>query len=70
MVAPIHDRMPVILDRKHEDDWLDPQQHDTDFLATLLKPYPAEELEAYPVSRTVNNPANDVPQCVESVTSP
>jgi putative SOS response-associated peptidase YedK len=30
-------------------------------------PFPADEMEAYPVSRLVNGPANDVGECIERV---
>jgi putative SOS response-associated peptidase YedK len=62
-VAPIHDRMPVIL---HPDEfglWLDREVHEVEKLAGLLMPYPAERLEAYRVSTLVNSPANDSPAC-------
>ena len=36
-------------------------------LQSLLRPYPAEEMEAYPISTLVNNPRNDVEHCVERV---
>ena len=58
LVAPIHNRMPVILPRDAEEAWLDPHNHDPDFLTALLRPYPAEQLEAYPVSSAVNSIAN------------
>src|SRR5687767_360731 len=70
LVKEIHDRMVVILPREHYEQWLDPKERPSEELAKLLRPYPAEEMEAYPVSRTVNNPANEVPQCIESVTAP
>ncbi len=38
---------------------------DPERLLPLLKPYPSEEMEAYPVSTKVNNPANDGPECIE-----
>jgi putative SOS response-associated peptidase YedK len=57
LVAPIHDRMPVILHRVDEGRWLDPDLHDPAVLTPLLKPYPAAEMDAYPVSTRVNNPA-------------
>jgi putative SOS response-associated peptidase YedK len=59
LMAPIHTRMPVILSRAEEDLWLDPDTRDFDALLSLLDPYPAREMEAYPVSRLVNSPAND-----------
>ncbi|HEY8468706.1 MAG TPA: SOS response-associated peptidase [Longimicrobiales bacterium] len=64
-LRPIHDRMPVILDRGEREEWL---RSDTspERLRELLRPY-GGELEAYEVSRLVNSPANDVPACVEPV---
>ncbi|MFZ5832657.1 MAG: SOS response-associated peptidase [Planctomycetota bacterium] len=64
-VRPVHDRMPVILPEKLYDDWLDPAQHDTKRLLPLLKPYPSDDLEVYPVSTKVNRPGYDKPDCVE-----
>jgi putative SOS response-associated peptidase YedK len=64
-VKPIHDRMPVILDLDDYGTWLDPDQQDASRLKTLLKPYPAEKMEYWPVSRRVGNPANDDPALIE-----
>ena len=65
MVAPIHDRMPVILPESAYDLWLDPDVKDPRRLQPLLVPYPAEEMEAYPVGTLVNSPGNDVAACIE-----
>ena len=65
LVAPIHDRMPVIVKPDDFDRWLDPSVGAGD-VADLLKPYPAEEMEAGPVGLNVNNPANDDPSCAEA----
>ena len=46
LVAPVHDRMPVIPRREDEDKWLDPGEQDTGRLTALLQPYPAERMEA------------------------
>jgi len=62
VVAPIHKRMPVILPPTAYLAWLDPRLR-TDLLP-LLKPYPAEEMDAHPVSDLVNNPKNDRAECV------
>ncbi|WP_145947547.1 SOS response-associated peptidase [Paenibacillus sp. Y412MC10] len=67
LMAPIHDRMPVILRPEDEMAWLDRGQTDVNALQKLLVPYPAEEMEAYPVSRTVNSVKNDTPDCIERV---
>jgi putative SOS response-associated peptidase YedK len=67
VVAPLHNRMPVILHPEDYELWLDPDFDEKEPLSTLLKPYPAEAMEAYPVSRVVNSPSNNEPSCIESV---
>lgn len=59
LMAPIHDRMPVILRCEDEHRWLSQQPDPA--LTELLKPYPASEMEAYRVSTLVNSPYNDKP---------
>lgn len=66
-LAKIHDRMPVILGEEREwDRWLDPEV-ESDAVTDLLRPYPPEEMHAYPVSTYVNKPGNEGPECVEEV---
>ena len=64
LMETIHRRMPVILEPDAYDWWLDPSEQSSNQLDGLLKPYPAEEMEAYPVSRLVNRPSNDSPDCI------
>ena len=64
IISKFHHRMPVILPPENYLDWIDPAERSPDELGGLLKPYPAEEMEAYPVSRFVNNPRNNSPQCI------
>jgi putative SOS response-associated peptidase YedK len=45
LLRPIHDRMPVIVPRDKEALWMDPGAPDPRELATILKPYPAEEMK-------------------------
>ncbi len=66
-MRPIHNRMPVILALQNYDLWLDSAAKQTDALQALLKPYPTEEMEAYPISKMVNNPRFDSSQCVKPV---
>ncbi len=63
-VAELHNRMPVILTPEAIDLWLDPTVDDANRLVKVLEPYAAEEIEFFPVSKLVNRPSNDVPQCV------
>ncbi len=62
-LRPIYERMPVILPREARDIWLDPKA-EPDALTAILRPYPDDDLEAYPVSTLVNSPKNDVPECI------
>lgn len=65
-VAPIHDRMPLVLAPDHFAAWLDPQVDDPARLRPLLEPSAAPFL-AVPVSTWVNDPAHDSPRCLEAV---
>jgi putative SOS response-associated peptidase YedK len=65
LLKPIHDRMPVILTPEAETVWLDPTIQAPARLLPLLTSYPADEMEVYPVSPQVNNPAHDSAKCVE-----
>ena len=64
IVAPIHNRMPVILPPEAQLPWLDPAERSPAELGPLLQPYPAAEMAAYPVATLVNSPANDLPDCI------
>ena len=59
-LADIHNRMPVILEPTEFDAWLAGED-------VPLDPYPSEQMGAHPVSKLVNSPKNDVPECVEPV---
>ena len=65
VLEPIHNRMPVILNPKDYDLWLDPRKKDPAELSSLLQPYPPDEMVAVPVSLRVNNPKNDDRMCIE-----
>ncbi len=67
-LASLHHRMPVILPESAYERWLDPSERQPAELDDLIAPYPAEEMDAYPVSTVVNSPANDVPECVAPLT--
>jgi putative SOS response-associated peptidase YedK len=67
LVAELHDRMPVILEPEHYDAWL--TATDTAALQTMLRPFPAQLMAAYPVSTKVNSVKNDTPDVVEPITA-
>jgi putative SOS response-associated peptidase YedK len=56
--------MPVILDARDYEMWLDPGVDDPDRLSRLLAPYPAERMTAYPVSMVVNSARADSEKCI------
>lgn len=62
----LHDRMPVILNAADRAAWLDPDIP-SDALTSVLAPYPATEMQTYPVGTLVNKAANDVPECLRRV---
>lgn len=65
LMQPIHERMPVILARDNWSSWLSAETANTQKLQQLLRPYPAEEMTAWPVSPQVNNVRNDVADCMQ-----
>jgi putative SOS response-associated peptidase YedK len=67
LVADIHDRMPVILTEAAAVRWLDRNTEDPNSLTSLLVPYPAGEMSAYPVSTLVNSPQHDSADCVQPI---
>jgi putative SOS response-associated peptidase YedK len=65
LVAPIHNRMPVILPSEAWGTWLGEEPASAAELQALLKPFPAGCMRAYPVSTKVNSVKNDEPSLIE-----
>lgn len=70
LVAPIHNRMPVIIPPEAYDLWLSSQTEELELLQSLLRPYRASEMVAYPVGSRVNSPKCDEPDCIRPQTTP
>jgi putative SOS response-associated peptidase YedK len=64
LVAPLHDRMPVILEGSTVDRWLDPGAP-LEALLAIATPFPAERLRRYRVSPRMNAPEIDDAGCAE-----
>tara|TARA_B100000959_G_scaffold254926_1_gene286928 strand:- start:63 stop:716 length:654 start_codon:yes stop_codon:yes gene_type:complete len=62
LLKPIHDRMPVIIPKDKEALWLDPAIRDIKY---VLNSYSSDAMEYYEVSKTVNSPANNSPECIK-----
>ena len=67
VVAPIHDRMPVILPAEAFATWLDVSAPKDDVEALLL-PHDAAAMHAVRVSTRVNAPTHDAPDCIAPLT--
>jgi len=70
LLAPVHDRMPVVLAPEAWDTWLDPANGDLKALRDLLVPAPAADFELYPVSTLVNDVAHEGPELVAPLPPP
>jgi len=63
LVADLHDRTPIVLDPADYDSWL--RGGDQAALQTMLQPFPAQLMTAFPVSSKVNSVKNDTPDVIE-----
>ena len=63
--APIHPRMPVILDPDGEEFWLGPGCVAPIKVLPCQRPFPSERMEAIPVSSLVSSPDNEGPELIE-----
>jgi putative SOS response-associated peptidase YedK len=64
LVAPLHDRMPVILKREDENRWLASDAPTSAEMKEILGPYPPGEMAVYPVSSRVNSSDIDDEQLI------
>lgn len=68
VVAPVHSRMPVILDAQAADFWLSDSEN-AGLLAAVLQPFDEGGMTAWPVSKAVGSPANDRAGLIDRVNS-
>ena len=64
LMAHIHNRMPAIMLKEEERHWLD-DSISTEDIMSVLKPYPDDQMKAYPISKLVNSPGNNVPEILK-----
>ena len=67
LLAPLHERMPVILDPDAWPIWLGEVAADSERLKVLLAPYPADRMVVWPVDKRVGNVKNKDAGLVEPV---
>ena len=68
VTAPIHDRMPVILDPEAQRAWMS-RETELDELQRLLVPHSTDGMRAYPVSKDVGKPQNQSAALIEPVSA-
>lgn len=69
LVSKLHNRMPAILHQENEEAWLRPGGLRPEDLLRILRPYPANRMEVYPVSPAVGNPRNESEEFVRPLIS-
>jgi putative SOS response-associated peptidase YedK len=69
LLRPLHDRMPVIVPKDRESLWLDNSVAEEKSLLSMLRASVSEALEVREVSTLVNSPLNDVPECIQPLSS-
>jgi putative SOS response-associated peptidase YedK len=67
LARALHERMPAMLQREHESLWLRPEPLSPVELKEVLQPYPAELMEAFPVSPAVGNVVNDTEDLIKPI---
>lgn len=66
-LSALHDRMPIIVEPRHYQRWLDPELRDPDAILALTGSAVSDRLRFHPVGFGVNSPRNDDPSCIEPV---
>ena len=67
LISQIHERMPVIIGPEDYDTWLDPYFQDHEAVGKLIRPYAADRMEMYPVTRLMGNPRFDNPEAIRPI---
>ncbi len=70
LLSEVHERMPVILSREDEGTWLRSGALDNEERERLLRPFPSERMETYPVSRQVNDLSKDSEDLIRPMPQP
>jgi putative SOS response-associated peptidase YedK len=70
LISSIHDRMPVILDDRAAEDWMNPREPSPSSLKRLLIPAPEEALKIRPASPLANSVKNDGPELLADQVDP
>jgi hypothetical protein len=69
IVGQYHDRMPVILEKELEEEWLNSDLVEVKRISNMLKPYSSEKMEEWRVGDEARNPKNDYPEVMKPIRS-
>ena len=64
LCAPIHNRMPAILDPADYEQWLGERATSNNALQAMLKPFPAKQMECFKIGKRIGNVKYDEPSVV------
>jgi putative SOS response-associated peptidase YedK len=67
LMAPVHERMPVLIGREHWAAWLSRSVQEPAAIAPMLAVPPAEGLQAWPVASTVSRSVSEGPELIEAL---
>nr|WP_239534173.1 SOS response-associated peptidase [Thalassobacillus pellis] len=67
-MEPIHDRMPIILPKEQQDNWIEPVKWEPEEAHDFVTQLTLDDLDAYNVSDYVNSAKNEGPECIQSLT--
>ena len=67
LTEKVHNRMPAILSVEEESIWIDSKTTDPNQVLKLIKPYPAEKMSAYKVSKLVGSVTNNSEQLIQRI---
>jgi putative SOS response-associated peptidase YedK len=67
LMAPVHDRMPVIVAPEDYAQWLATDTRRMEPVEALLRPFDSARMIAFPVSPRANSASNDGPELIEPV---
>jgi putative SOS response-associated peptidase YedK len=67
LMSKIHDRMPVIIPKSQEENWINNENKNVADLTKLLIPYNDKDMEIYQVSNLINNPQNNSQNLIKRI---
>jgi putative SOS response-associated peptidase YedK len=67
LIAPLHDRMPVVIGLEDLPKWIGEEPATREQIARMLRPFPSDRMRLWPVSEAVNSVKNDRPDLIDPI---